>query len=115
MPVFFNNNLLEGSESINNISKKIKLYSLKNIKNNNSKIILSNNNSVQFLNKEGELIYSCNISPHLENLEILVKSLQNGEYTFNTDPYEQLLPIKYSLIKNNGEIFLHSIEHCQFI
>jgi len=114
MPVYFNNTKLEGYENINNISKKIKIYSIENISQNNSKINIERENKIEFLNENGDLIFSTIISPHLENLENLAKSLRNGEYTFNLDPYEQLIPLKYSIIKINNEIFLNSVEHCKF-
>lgn len=94
MEIYLNNNLLKISSKQSN---KIFVES-----DEMSKILNSN---ILVLNKRK--FYINEISDNLENIK---KNLSDGEFCFNTDMYEELIPLKYSIIKKNNNIYLFTLE-----
>lgn len=88
-------------------------YKINNINPDNSKIELKNVNNIKIINND-EIIYEYDMNPFVEDFENILSSLNEGEYKFNMDMYEDLVPLKYSVIKKNNNLFLYSVEHTIF-
>ena len=102
MQLHFNNNFVDNLQHSD--KKYYNLYHLDNIK----QPFLEFNN-IQIIDN-GKIIHQHNILPQCENFNDLV----NGQYKFNCDMYEQLIPLKYSVCKENNQLFLKSIEFTKF-
>ena len=87
--------------SINNITDEHQIFELQN-----NKIVIKDDNE--------ETIYEYEMNPISENFENILKNLNEGEFQFNIDMYEDLVPLKYSITKKNNQLLLHSLEHTIF-
>lgn len=97
MEVYFNNILIGISP------KSSKQIIINNLQSNQKTLIQSNN-----VLKCNEKIFK--INDLADNLNNFRESLNNDEFAFNTDMYESLIPLKYSIIKRNNNIYLYSVE-----
>jgi len=97
MEIFFNDNL------IGVVPKSSKKISIKEIISDD-KSLIRKNNRIKVNEKE---FYINEISDNLINLK---NTLNEKEFQFNIDMYEELVPIKYSIIKKNNNIYLYSLE-----
>ena len=98
MEIFLNNNL------VGTASKSFNSFILNDINQSEITIIdLNKINEISFKNKKFQ------INPLVDNLNVLVNKLKDGEFIYNWDMYEYI-PLKYSLIKKDNKIFLHSVE-----
>lgn len=98
MEIFLNNNL------VGTASKSFNSFILNDINQSEITIIdLNKINEISIKTKKFQ------INPLVDNLNVLVNKLKDGEFIFNWDMYEYI-PLKYSLIKKENKIFLHSVE-----
>ncbi len=97
MEVYFNNILIGVSP------KSSKTIIINNLQSD-QKTLIQNNNVLKCNNK----IF--NINDINDNLNYFRNKLNNEEFAFNTDMYESLIPLKYSIIKKNNDIYLYSVE-----
>ena len=111
MSLYLNNHKISKLEIENN--KYYKKYKSSYIQPNNNIINITTTNSLKIIDKN-EVIYEFNMNPIAEDFENVMNSLNDGEYRFNMDMYEDLVPLKYSVIKKNNNLFLYSIEHTIF-
>lgn len=111
MSLYLNNNKISNLEIENN--KYYKKYKSSNILPENSKINITTTNSIKIVDKN-EVIYEYNMNPISEDFENVMNCLNEGECRFNMDMYDDLVPLKYSVIKKNHNLFLYTIEHTIF-
>ena len=98
MEIFLNNNL------VGTASKSFNSFILNDINQSEITIIdLNKINEISIKTKKFQ------INPLVDNLNVLVNKIKDGEFIFNWDMYEYI-PLKYSLIKKDNKIFLHSVE-----
>ena len=98
MEIFLNNNL------VGIASKSFNSFILKNIEEND-KTLIDTSKINEISTKSNKFI----IIPIADDLNDKVKKINEGDFIFNWDIYESI-PLKYSIIKRNNKIFLHSIE-----
>jgi len=98
MEIYFNNQLIGfASKSKSNFSlEKIEIT-------DSSKILESQTNELKINNN----IFRINML--VDGLDTMKKLLNEDEFMFNSDMYENI-PLKYSFIKKNNNIYLYSIE-----
>lgn len=98
MEIYFNNYL------IGRASKSKSNFFLDKIEiKDSSKILESQTNELKVNNN----IFRINMMA--DGLDIMKESLKDNEYMFNCDMYENV-PLKYSFIKKNNNIYLYSLE-----
>ena len=98
MEIFLNNNL------VGIASKSLNSFILNDINQSEITIIdLNKINEISIKTKKFQ------INPLVDNLNVLIDKINEGEFIFNWDMYEYI-PLKYSLIKKDNKIFLHSVE-----
>lgn len=102
MELHFNKQFLTNLEESN--KKYYTEYSLDNI---NAPFL--DKNYLEIVNN-GKIIYSHTILPQCESFN----DLEEGQYKFNCDMYEQLIPLKYSVRRENGQLNLNSVVFTQF-
>lgn len=107
MPIYLNDSQI-GEEIPQKINNHLLTFHLKN-NSYNAELITNINNTIKIINSNGELIYEYIIYSNLENLEHKKSELQENEFIYNIDPYEELTPIKYSIIKKNNKIYLKDL------
>ncbi len=84
------------------IPKSSDFITLNKIESNDSSK-LSFNNVISVNNKK------YNINWIVDSLQYFKDNLNNDEYKFNCDMYEEI-PFKYSIVKKNGDIYLYSVK-----
>ena len=105
------NNIKISNLNIEN-NKYYKKYCAENI-TSNSLLNIQQTNCIQIIDNN-EIIYEYNMIPIAEDFENILNNLNEGEYRFNVDMYEDLIPLKYSVIKKNNKLLLLSFEHTIF-
>jgi len=95
MPILYLNNNNIGNLTINNTTY-YKKYHLNNI---NNAMINENETNKICIKDNDEIIYEYDMIPIVENFNNLLNNLNEGEYQFNMDMYDDLVPLKYSVIK----------------
>lgn len=97
MEILFNDNVIGKSPKY---EKKIIIRDITSDDNS----LIKDSNIIKVNNKK---FYINLIS---DNLVQLKDQLKDGEFKYNCDMYEDLIPLKYSVIKRDKDIYLYSLE-----